>query len=378
MELDTMDELSLKAAGERLEVNRPECDTRKIVAVETGLQSVRVNPLGGEDLERERVAYADVQIPLELAGDAGGRIVHGGLRVRNVRGREHPREVRVLIEHIPVPSFHRDDGKSAFQRSLVPFLATVEAFLVQEDGKFADRETVDVGNFELADKRMEARLDETSLHLVASQRVRPVENHHLDVVLGAGAHHQAKSADESVGAAADVLDVIDHDVQPLKHLLAWLAVGAIDRIDRNSRLRILEILNVGTGVGIAADSMLGGEKRLKVHSRSLVKDVDGRAEIAVNSARIGHKTDILSHKSLKATAFKDFNPGAYNLFFRSRANGGRQCRGREQNREYSFERFHIFIDCHFFPYSGSILRSARKVTATVAAQQAITIQKKPL
>ena len=109
---------------------------------------------------------------------------------------------------------------------------------------------------------MEARLHETAFDLVAAQRVRPVQNHHLDAVLGAGAHNETEGADESIGTAADVLDVIDNDVQPLKHLLARLAVGAIDRIDWDPCLRILEILHVRAGVGIPADSVLGSEQCL--------------------------------------------------------------------------------------------------------------------
>ncbi len=64
---------------------------RKVVAVKKRLQGIGVNPFGCENLEREGVADADVQIALELSGYAGGRIVNGGLRIRNIRGREHPR-----------------------------------------------------------------------------------------------------------------------------------------------------------------------------------------------------------------------------------------------------------------------------------------------
>ena len=139
---------------------------------------------------------------------------------------------------------------------------------------------------------------------------------------------------------------------------------------------------MGAGIGIAADPVLRGEKRLEVDSRSGVKDVDGGAEIVVDAARIGHQTDILTHKSLKTTTFQHLDPGAYNLFLSGLRGKGRQCGNGEQDGEYSFDCVHIFIYYqfvdYFLPYSGSILRSARKVTTTVAMQQTITIQKKPL
>ena len=229
---------------------------------------------------------------------------------------------------------------------------------------------------------MEARLHEAAFHLVAAQRVRSVKHHYFNVVLRAGPHHQAKRADESVGTAADVLDVIDDNVKSLKHLLARLAVGSVDGIDRDSGLGILEISDMGAGIGIAADPVLRGEKRLEVDFRSGVKDVDGGAEIVVDAARIGHQSDILTHKSLKTTTFQHLDPGAYNLFLSGLRGKGRQCGNGEQDGEYSFDCVHIFIDYqfvdYFLPYSGSILRSARKVTTTVAMQQTITIQKKPL
>ena len=136
------------------------------------------------------------------------------------------------------------------------------------------------------------------------------------------------------------------------------------------------------GVGIPADPVLRGEKRLEVDSRGLVEYVDSGAEIMVDTARIGDQPDILADKSLEATAFKHFDAGAYNLFLSSLRGKGRQCGNGEQDGEYSFDCVHIFIDYqfvdYFLPYSGSILRSARKVTTTVAMQQTITIQKKPL
>ena len=65
-----MDELAAHAARERFEMDGPEGDTGQVVAVQTGFQQIRVDPLGSEDFEREGVADADVQISLKFSADA--------------------------------------------------------------------------------------------------------------------------------------------------------------------------------------------------------------------------------------------------------------------------------------------------------------------
>jgi len=51
-----------------------------------------------------------------------------------------------------MPPFHRDDTQLAFERLLVALLSTVEAFLIDQGSQFSDRESIYVGNLELADE----------------------------------------------------------------------------------------------------------------------------------------------------------------------------------------------------------------------------------
>ena len=252
---------------------------------------------------------------------------------------------------------------------LVALLPAVKAFLIDENGQFTDSQPVYIRNPEFAHEREEAGLHYAAFYLIASQWIGSVKNHYLDAFLRTGAHHQTKSTDECIGTCSDILNVINHYVDALQHLLGRLAIFPVDGIHLDSRCSVHRIVHLVPGVGIPADTMLRAEKGDKIDIFRIVQNINCGTEIAVHPARIGHKSHTLAFKPFKATTFKHLYSGAH-LHDRSSIKYYRQECQQNGNQRYS----HIF---HFFttlPYSGSTF--SKPVTATVARQQTITIQKK--
>ena len=364
-----MDQLSLAAPCYRLVVDLPECHARESVAVQLGLEPRRVNPLGGECGERESVAHTDIEIIEELACNSRAWIIDGRLRIRNVRGRENPRQSGFQICHVPGPALHRNHGQSASEMGLVALLPAVESFLIDENGQFADSQPVYIRNPEFAHEREEAGLHYAAFYLIASQWIGSVQNHHPDTFLRTGPHHQAESADESVGPGPDILDVINHYVDALQHLLGRLAIFPVDGIHLDSRCSVHRIVHLVPGVGIPADTVLRAEKGHEIDILGLIEYVDCGTEVAVHTARICHKTHTLALKPFKATAFEHLDAGTH-LHSRGSIKHCRQECQQNGNQRCS----HIFHFLTTLPYSGSTF--SRQVTPAVAMQQTITIQKK--
>ena len=102
---------------------------------------------------------------------------------------------------------------------LIAALSPVQPLFIDKNGKFADGQTINVRNLELAHEGMETGLHITALHLVSSERIRTVKHHYLNAFLSACTHDQTESTDESIGAGADILDIINHNVNAIQHFL---------------------------------------------------------------------------------------------------------------------------------------------------------------
>ena len=252
---------------------------------------------------------------------------------------------------------------------LIAFLPAVQAFLIDENGQLADSQPVYIRNPEFAHEREEAGLHYAAFYLIASQWIGPVQNHHPDTFLRTGPHHQSESADESVGPGPDILDVINHYVDALQHLLGGLAIFPVDGINLYARCSVHRIVHLVPGVGIPADTVLRAEKGHEIDILGLIEYVDCGTEVAVHTARICHKTHTLALKPFKATAFEHLDSGAH-LHNRSSIKYYRQECQQNGNQRCS----HIFHFLTTLPYSGSTF--SRQVTPAVAMQQTITIQKK--
>ena len=172
--LNPVEKLSGLTPGEGGEMDRAENCPFDAIAVMFRLESVGIYPFGCENLKRKGVADTYVEVVVELADKAGGRIADRRAHIRYVRGRGDPREIRILIYHTAAPSAHRDDGELAPESGLVALLAAVEAFLVDEAGQLPYRETVNIRNAEFADKGEKTFLDARTLDFEAAERVRAV------------------------------------------------------------------------------------------------------------------------------------------------------------------------------------------------------------
>ena len=144
--------------------------------------------------------------------------------------------------------------------------------------------------------------------------------------------------------AADILNVINHDVHAFKHFVGRLTRGSVERMYGQPRALVHAGLHSAARINVTAHTMLGGVQGHKIHIRSLVEYVYGRVEPAVDSRRIGHQTDPQPFEQLETTIpehlYSDFHAGA-------RTDGSQQ------------------------------RRRANQVTETVAIQHIITIIKNP-
>ena len=156
---------------------------------------------------------------------------------------------------------------------------------------------------------MVAVAHERALDLLAAERVGAVEHHHRDAHLGAGAHHQAEGGDEGVGAAAHVLDVVDHDVHALEHLPGGLAGAAEEGVHRQAGVRVLAGLDLAAGVDVPAHAVLGGVERDEPDVGGFEEDVDGGAQLAVHAGGVGDQADALALEAGEVAVAQDLDAG---------------------------------------------------------------------
>ena len=84
--LDSVEELALLCAEERLEMYGPERESRDVIALELGHEGLGIHPFGTEHLERKGVAHTDVEVGIgEITDNAGARIADGVLALRHLR-----------------------------------------------------------------------------------------------------------------------------------------------------------------------------------------------------------------------------------------------------------------------------------------------------
>ena len=142
-----------------------------------------------------------------------------------------------------------------------------------------------------------------------AQRVGPVQDHHFDVLLGAGAHHQAQGGDEGVGAGADVLDVIDHHIDPFQHVGRGFPGGTVQGVHRKAGFRVLAAGHVVAGVGVPADAVLRAVQGHEVHLGRLEEDVDGGAEVPVHAGGVRHQAHPLAAEFLESVPLQHVDAG---------------------------------------------------------------------
>ena len=193
-----MYQFPLAASRNRLVMDGPERRPRKAIAVQFIFKCISINPFRCKSLERQCISDTDVQIPVQFPGNTGRRIIDGGLRVRDVRRRQHPRQSGIAIKHVPGPPLHRHDRQLAFQRLLVSTLPAIQPLLIYEKCQLPHRQSVNIRNLEFTDKREEPGFHVTTFDFLAAERIRPVQYDYFNAFLCAGAHHQSQCADECI------------------------------------------------------------------------------------------------------------------------------------------------------------------------------------
>ncbi len=235
-----------------------------------------------------------------------------------MRRGEHPGHSGVGEGHGAVPAFHGYDCQVGFHAAFEQTLA------VEVAGEFAGGQSVDVGDWILADKGEIALFGDAAFHLVSAERVRAVEHHEFLPVLGCGFHSEPHSGDEGVAAGADVLDVIDEHIYVLKHLRGWLFGFTVERVDGHSGFRIGVIGHVGSGHMVTSDAVFGGEESSQPDVVGFGKDVDCRFERIVNACRVCDEAHSHSVEFLEAVAAEHLDAWQHRGAFRFVAG---DCRG---------------------------------------------------
>ena len=147
-----LDQLSGTASGKRFVIDGPELHTRQTVAVQFGLEGLRIDPFRPEYTERECIAYPDVQKIIEFPADSCSGLIDCRSGRRDIRRWQQPWQTRIGIEHIPAPALHRDYSQMAPGRRLPACLAAVKPLLIDKPCQLADSKAIYIRYFILAYK----------------------------------------------------------------------------------------------------------------------------------------------------------------------------------------------------------------------------------
>ena len=300
---------------------------------------------------------------------------------------EYPRHTGLAECHAARPALHRYHGQVGFNATCQHPLA------VEQTGKLARREPVEIWHGILAHETLIALLDNGALDLLSAERVGAVEHHELLAVTGSCLHGQSHGGYERIAAATYVLDVIDQHVDIAQHLGGGFLGGAVQRVDLDAGLFVYVIGHVSSGYMVAPHAMLGGEQRGQLHPGGRGEYVDGRPHGVVYPSRVGDEADaftleggeILCLKHLDAGSHRGFGPdlcggrvlcclccGGRNLCGSMRA--GREYETCQKGGDCHCSHSFITVQLPFLPNSGLIL--SRYVTPIVARQHTMVQMKK--
>ena len=111
--------------------------------------------------------------------------------------------------------------------------------------------------------------------------------------------------------SSDVLDVIDHHIDPLQHVGRGLPGGTVQGVHRKAGFRVLAAGDVVAGIGVAADAVLRPEQGDEIHLGCLEEDVDGGTEVPVHPGGIRHQAHPLVAELLETIPFQHVDAGIH-------------------------------------------------------------------
>ena len=196
------------------------------------------------DLERRFRAASHTDI--RAFKETKGRIEVHRLPVGQVGRRLHGH----FIDGIAIIAFDRDDGEVAGDAVLQP------AFTVHHLGVFTDGHAVDDGHLVHPNKRVVFRLEDWAVNIEAIG-IGAVEDDDGEMVFGSGLHHVGHCGNVGIKTYANILKVEEDDVDALQHLGRGLFVFPEERDDGEAGFLVFAIVDSGSSIGSAAESMLG-------------------------------------------------------------------------------------------------------------------------
>ena len=190
--------------GLRLELHAGQAER-----VQLADDACRVDPWRPDQRERRRRAASLVH--LQLADHAHAGIDDGGVEGRDVGAGCDPGPLGLRPAHGALPALHLDDPQIEVVETGQQLLALDQA------SQLADRHAVHDRDGVLADEGGELRLEHEARHILAAERIGPVEHDEGNARRGRGLHGEAHGRDVGVEAHADVLDVEHQHVDVAQH-----------------------------------------------------------------------------------------------------------------------------------------------------------------
>ena len=117
----------------------------------------------------------------------------------------------------------------------------------------------------LPHKRLQRRLEHKTRHIVATNRVRPVQDDKRKACFGCRLHGEPHRRYVCVRANADILNIKHQHIDPAQHFGHRLLGGAVETEHSHAGLRITPATHTGTGFSLTAEAMLRRINSRKLH-----------------------------------------------------------------------------------------------------------------
>ena len=297
MDLYALAEFAFEDTVVGLEVDRTEINTRQLERVEGGCQTVGIDPWCTHDLERQGIAHTDIHIA-KLTEDTCHAVEHSRLALWYVWRCHDPLQTRLVPSHGAFPALHSHD---------VQFALALIVGSIEVERQLTWGLTIYVGYAELAHETLVAIFYDVAFDLLATEWVRAVQHYELFVELNAGLHQFAEGRDIGIAAATIVLNVINHHIDLVHHLLGGLAGLAVETVHLQACLRINIVVHMVTCVYIAAHTVLWTVEGHEINVFGFPEDVNGGLELAIHASGVGGQTYAFAFQKFETVFAENLN-----------------------------------------------------------------------